>query len=35
VSEYYAYWPKDRTTPLIEEFADILASMFQTNQQET
>jgi DNA-binding transcriptional LysR family regulator len=34
VSEYYAYWPKDRTTPLIEEFADILSSMFQTERQQ-
>ena len=35
VSEYYAYWPKDRTTPLIEEFADILSSMFQTERQQS
>lgn len=26
-SEYYAYWPKDRTNKLIEEFADILAGL--------
>ena len=29
-SEYYCYWPKDRTNKLIEEFADILAGMFET-----
>lgn len=28
-SEYYAYWPKDRTNNLIEEFADLLESMFE------
>lgn len=28
-SEYYAYWPKDRTNNLIEEFADILSGMFE------
>ena len=28
-SEYYCYWPKDRTNNLIEEFADILAGMFE------
>lgn len=27
-SEYYCYWPKDRTNRLVEEFADILAGMF-------
>ena len=27
-SEYYCYWPKDRTNKLIEEFADILQGMF-------
>ncbi len=26
-SEYYCYWPKDRTNNLIEEFADILSGM--------
>ena len=28
-TEYYCYWPKDRTNNLIEEFADILAGMFE------
>ena len=28
-SEYYCYWPKDRTNKLIEEFADILTGMFE------
>ena len=28
-SGYYCYWPKDRTNRLIEEFADILAGMFE------
>ena len=28
-SEYYCYWPKDRTNRLIEEFSDILAGMFE------
>ena len=28
-SEYFLYWPKDRTNRLIEEFADILAGMFE------
>ena len=28
-SEYYCYWPKDRTNKLIEEFADILSGMFE------
>jgi len=32
-SEYYCYWPKDRTNNLIEEFADILAGMFETPEQ--
>ena len=27
-SEYYCYWPRDRTNNLIEEFANILAGMF-------
>ena len=27
-SEYYCYWPKNRTNRLIEEFADILAGLF-------
>ena len=31
-SEYYCYWPKDRTNRLIEEFADILAGMFDTEE---
>lgn len=29
-SEYYCYWPKDRTNNLIEEFADILSGIFET-----
>ena len=29
-SEYYCYWPKDRTNNLIEEFADILAGMLES-----
>lgn len=28
-SEYYCYWPKDRANKLVEEFADILAGMFE------
>ena len=28
-SEYYCYWPKDRSNKLVEEFADILAGMFE------
>jgi DNA-binding transcriptional LysR family regulator len=28
-SEYYCYWPKDRTNRLIEELSDILAGMFE------
>ena len=28
-SEYYCYWPKNRTNRLIEEFADILAGLFE------
>ncbi len=28
-SEYFCYWPKDRSNRLIEEFADILAGMFE------
>lgn len=28
-SEYYCYWPKDRTNKLVEEFADILSGMFE------
>lgn len=28
-SEYYAFWPKTRTNPLIEEFATILKALFQ------
>jgi len=31
-SEYYCYWPKDRGNALIEEFAEILAGMFETAQ---
>lgn len=27
-SEYYCYWPRERTNNLIEEFANILAGMF-------
>ena len=30
-SEYYCYWPKNRTNRLIEEFADILAGLFEGN----
>jgi len=30
-SEYYAYWPKDRSNNLIEEFASILVDMFRTD----
>lgn len=30
-SEYYCFWPKDRTNLLIEEFADILAGMFEND----
>ena len=29
-SEYYCYWPKERTNNLIEEFADILGGMFES-----
>jgi DNA-binding transcriptional LysR family regulator len=29
-SEYYCYWPRDRTNNLIEEFASILAGMFES-----
>lgn len=28
-SEYFCYWPRDRTNNLIEEFADILTGMFE------
>ena len=28
-SEYYCYWPKDRSNNLIEEFADILQGLFE------
>ena len=28
-SEYYCYWPRDRSNKLIEEFADILAGLFE------
>ena len=28
-SEYYCYWPKIRTNRLVEEFADILADLFE------
>lgn len=31
-SEYYCYWPKDRTNRLIEEFADILAGTFEADE---
>ena len=30
-SEYYCYWPKNRTNRLVEEFADILAGLFDDN----
>lgn len=30
-SEYYCYWPKNRTNRLVEEFADILAGLFEGN----
>ena len=33
-SEYYCFWPKDRTNNLIEEFADILAGMFEDRAGE-
>lgn len=26
--DYYAFWPKSRTTPLVEEFAGILKGLF-------
>ena len=32
-SEYYCYWPKDRSNNLIEEFADILAGMFESEDE--
>ena len=28
-SEYYAFWPKTRTSPLVEEFATILEGLFR------
>ena len=28
-SEYYCYWPRDRTNRLVEEFANILAGLFE------
>ena len=31
-SEYYCYWPCDRTNNLIEEFASILAGMFEAGE---
>ena len=31
--EYYCYWPKDRTNRLIEEFAEILAGMFEGREE--
>ena len=34
-SEYYCYWPKDRTNNLIEEFADILTGMFENDAAES
>lgn len=33
-TEYYCYWPKDRTHNLIEEFAHILADMFDDDAVE-
>ena len=30
-SEYYCYWPKNRTNRLIEEFADILTGLFESD----
>ena len=30
-SEYYCYWPKNRTNRLIEEFAGILAGLFESD----
>lgn len=27
-SEYYVFWPQERTTPLVEEFAEILKGLF-------
>ena len=29
--DYYAFWLKDRTSPRIEEFADILSALFQND----
>ena len=29
-TEYYCYWPKNRTNRLVEEFADILAGLFES-----
>ena len=31
-SEYYCYWQRDRSNRLVEEFADILAGMFETEE---
>ena len=33
-SEYYCYWPRDRSNRLIEEFADILAGMFEEPESQ-
>lgn len=33
-TEYYCYWPKDRTNNLIEEFSDILAGMFESPEAQ-
>ena len=30
-SEYYCYWPKNRANRLIEEFADILTGLFESD----
>lgn len=34
-SEYYCYWPRERTNNLIEEFAGILAGMFESDLDGT
>jgi DNA-binding transcriptional LysR family regulator len=31
-SEYYCYWPRERTNNLVEEFASILAGMFESRE---
>lgn len=34
-SEYYAFWPKQRENPLVDEFADILRELFNGSALET